>query len=316
MAKFKRVAVLMGGLSPEREISLRSGRAISDALKGKGYDVVDIDAGRNLGVELANANVEAAFIALHGTYGEDGCVQGLLENMGLPYTGSGVLACALAMDKAKSKEVFSLYQLPTPRAYSVSKNMLGTLGTMQAEFTFPVFVKPRHGGSSLGAGKANNLEELKTRCEEALKLDNEALIEEFIEGRELTVALYDGKSLGAVEITPTRAFYDYTAKYTVGGSRYSTELSISAEHKKRLFALAEVANLAIGGTSFTRVDFLSTDSEHYVLEVNTVPGFTELSLYPRAAQSAGYDYPAICERILEGAALKQRAYLHPDQNKR
>ncbi len=298
------VGVLMGGIGPEREISLKTGDAIATALEGAGHAVVRIDVDRSLAKALIERPIDVAFLALHGSYGEDGCVQGLLELMGIPYTGSGVLASALAMDKVKAKELFRLYNVPTPPYYVVDASDLGRLEELHGSFGFPVFVKPRRSGSSVGAGRATSFAELRARCEAAAEHDSSILVERFVVGREVTVAVLDGRALGALEIVPRGEFYDYKSKYQKGQSDYHLPARLPPTRYKGVLNLAERAHKALGCRGFTRVDLLVTEGENeYVLEVNTLPGMTPLSLLPKIAEGAGYDFTALCEEILARAAL-------------
>jgi D-alanine-D-alanine ligase len=306
--KTKRVGVLMGGVSTEREVSLRTGEAIHDALRERGYDVVKVLVDRDIDVSLRDIPIDVAFLALHGTYGEDGCVQGLLEMRGIPYTGSSVMASALAMDKLKSKQLFRLYNVPTPPYYCVAEDKLEELAEIHGSFGFPAFVKPRSQGSSVGAGKATDLAELKRLCEQALVFDEYALVERFVAGREVSVAVLDGKALGAIEIVPKATFYDYKTKYTAGGSEYHFPARLSPTRYKNVLQLAERAVDALEVRGATRVDLLITEGENeYVLDVNTLPGMTQTSLLPKIAKgAAGLDFPDLCEEILKRARLHQR----------
>jgi D-alanine-D-alanine ligase len=301
----KQVGVLMGGIGPERDISLKTGEAIATALEGRGHRVVRIDVDRKLDETLRKTPIDVAFLALHGTYGEDGCVQGLLEVMGIPYTGSSVLASALAMDKLKAKELFRLYNVPTPPYYVVEKDDLGKLEEMHGSFGFPVFVKPRRSGSSVGAGRAANVAELAQRCEEAAKYDCSVLVERLVIGREVTVGVLDGRALGALEIVPRGEFYDYRSKYQKGQSDYHLPARLPPTRYKGVLNLAERAHKALGCRGFTRVDLLVTEGENeYVLEVNTLPGMTPLSPLPKIAAGAGYDFSDLCEQILSRASCQ------------
>ena len=301
--KHKRVGILMGGLGPERDVSLTTGEAIFEALSERGHQVERIFVDRDLDQVLRQTPIDVAFIALHGTYGEDGCVQGLLEILGIPYTGSGVLASALAMDKLKSKELFRLYNVPTPPYYVIDAAEVDRLDEVHGSFGFPAFVKPRRAGSSVGAGRATNLVELRERVEDATRFDPSVLVERFVAGREVAVALLDGQALGAIEIVPSGTFYDYRCKYQQGGSRYHFPARLSPTRYKGVLNLAERANFCLGATGATRVDLLVTEGENeYVLEVNTLPGMTPTSLLPKIAKGAGYDFGALCEAILDRAA--------------
>src|SRR5262245_22200925 len=194
----RRVGVLMGGLSAERDVSLRTGEAVANALTARGHEVVKIFVDRDVDQVIRQSGISVAFIALHGRYGEDGCIQGMLEMMGIPYTGSGVLASALAMDKLKAKELFRLHNIPTPPYYVIDAARLGDLASQHGSFGFPVIAKPRREGSSIGVAKAHDLEELQRAVEDALRFDSEVLVERYIAGKEITVAVLDGRVLGAL----------------------------------------------------------------------------------------------------------------------
>jgi D-alanine-D-alanine ligase len=228
----------------------------------------------------------------------------MLETMGIPYTGSGVLPSALAMDKLKSKELFRLYNVPTPSYYVVRSGDLDRLEQIHSSFGFPSFVKPRSGGSSVGAGEAKSPAELTQRCEDAARFDEWVLVERLIRGREVAVGLLDGNALGAIEIEPKGGFYDYKSKYQKGQSEYHFPARLSPTRYQGVLNLAERAVHAVGATGATRVDLLVTSDENeYVLEVNTLPGMTPTSLLPKIAAGAGYDFGDLCEAILERAAL-------------
>jgi D-alanine-D-alanine ligase len=299
----KHVGVLMGGMSAEREVSLKSGEAVATALAERGYRVTKIFVDQDIDRVLRQTPIDVAFIALHGTYGEDGCIQGLLELLGIPYTGSGVLASALSMDKLKSKELFRLYNVPTPPYYDAPRDRLDDLEELHGSFGFPVFVKPRRGGSSVGAGRANDFAELRTRVEEAGRFDTSALVERFVAGREVAVGLLDGRALGAIEIEPQGTFYDYKSKYQAGQSRYHFPARLTPTRYKGVLNIAERANAAVGATGATRVDVLVTEGENeYVLEVNTIPGLTKTSLLPKIAKGAGYELEDLCAAMVERAS--------------
>jgi len=303
--KDKDIGILLGGVSAERDISLKTGEAMFEALKARGYRVQKVFVDGDIDRVLRQTTIDIAVIALHGTYGEDGCIQGMLETMGIPYTGSGVLPSALAMDKLKSKELFRLYNVPTPSYYVVRGSDLDRLEQIHSSFGFPSFVKPRSGGSSVGAGEANNLSELKQRCEDAGRFDEWILVERLIRGREVAVGLLDGNALGAIEIEPKGGFYDYKSKYQKGQSEYHFPARLSPTRYQGVLNLAERAVHAVGATGAARVDLLVTSDENeYVLEVNTLPGMTPTSLLPKIAAGAGYDFGDLCEAILERAALQ------------
>ena len=304
----RRIGVLMGGWSSEREISLRSGNAVADALESKGHDVLRIDvsedADRTLRMAKSSFGMDTAFIALHGTFGEDGCIQGMLECLGVPYTGSGVLASALAMDKLKSKELFRLHNVPTPPYYVARENDLNDLEDLHGTFGFPAIVKPRQEGSSIGITKAANSSELAAGVRRALEFGSDAVVERFIKGAEVQVGILGGRVLGAIEIVPKRAFYDFTAKYTPGMAEYHMPARLSPTRMRGVLNLAERAAKSLGVDGACRVDLLVTEGENeYVLEVNTLPGMTESSLLPKIAAAAGYDFASLCESIVDLAKL-------------
>lgn len=303
--KDKEIGILLGGVSAERDISLKTGEAMFEALKARGYKVQKVFVDADIDRVLRQTSIEVAVIALHGTYGEDGCIQGMLETMGIPYTGSGVLSSALAMDKLKSKELFRLYNVPTPPYYVVRADDLHRLEQIHSSFGFPSFVKPRSGGSSVGAGAARSLAELRERADDAARFDRWILVERLIRGREVAVGLLDGNALGAIEIEPKGGFYDYKSKYQKGQSEYHFPARLSPTRYQGVLNLAERAVQAVGATGATRVDLLVTSDENeYVLEVNTLPGMTPTSLLPKIAAGAGYDFGALCEAILERASLQ------------
>ena len=305
--KATRVGVVMGGSSAEREISLRSGAAVVEALSGLGYDVtpVVLGSGGDALKELAAAELDVAFLALHGRLGEDGCVQGVLELMGVPYTGSNVLSSALAMDKLKAKELFRLHNVPTPPYYVFgAQHSAADLEEVHGSFGFPVIVKPRREGSSLGVAKARNLSELAQAIECALTYDSSVLVERFIEAKEVAVAILDGRVLGAIEIAPKSGVYDFHSKYTPGMTDYFMPARLPAARYRGVLNLAERAAQALDTSGAVRVDLLVTEGQNeYVLEVNTLPGMTETSLLPKIAAAAGFGFAELCEAMLERATL-------------
>ena len=307
-----RIGVVMGGWSGEHEVSLNSGHAIALALAERGYDVVRVvipAARRVSGTELMGmferSGMDVAVLALHGRMGEDGCIQGLLELAGIPYTGTGVLGSALAMDKVKSKEMFLLHNIPTPPYYKVHVDEdLADVENIHRHFGFPVIVKPRGEGSSLALTKATTLSELATGLREVFLYDDWAIVERFIEGVEVNVGIIDGRVLGAIEIRPKGGIYDYEATYTPGGSEYFMPARLPAARYQNVLNQAARAAEALEVAGAARVDMLVTAGENeYVLEVNTLPGMTETSLLPKIAAGAGYDFGDLCERILAGARL-------------
>ena len=303
----RRVGVLMGGVSAESDVSLRTGEGVAAALEERGHDVARIvwdGGGAGLDEIVRSANVDVVFLALHGRGGEDGCAQGMLELLGIPYTGSGVLASALAMDKVKSKELFRLHNVPTPPYYTAVRADLADLEDIHGNFGFPSIVKPRREGSSVGLGKAANLPELGAAIDAALAYDDEALVERFVQGREVHVGILDGRVLGAIEVVPPEGLYDYRAKYTAGVTEYVAPPRVAPTRLRGVMNLAERAARALSCTGACRVDLLVTEGENeYVLEVNTLPGMTRTSLLPKIAEQAGLDYGALCDAILASAKL-------------
>jgi D-alanine-D-alanine ligase len=301
-----RIGVLMGGTSAEREVSLRSGEAVAAALEERGHDVARVVLGpaSDTLAAIDSAHMDVAFLALHGRFGEDGCIQGLLEILGIPYTGSGVLASALAMDKVKAKELFRLHNVPTPPYYELSRNDGADIEEMHGSFGFPVIVKPRREGSSVGVSRASSLGELAVCVEEAFAHDDSVLVERFIRAREIHVGILDGRVLGAIEVVPQSGVYDYAAKYTPGMTEYHCPARLPATRCKGVLNLGERAASCLGVEGAARVDLLVTEGQNeYVLEVNTLPGMTPTSLLPKIAQSAGFGFADLCEAIVARARL-------------
>lgn len=308
----KRVGVVMGGLSAEREVSLCSGQAVASALRELGHDVVDVclGPGEDLFTQLGRAEMDVAFLALHGRFGEDGCIQGLLELLGVPYTGSSVLSSALAMDKLKSKELFRLHNVPTPPYYVFDSRAFvqgytaAQIADVHGSFGFPAVVKPRSEGSSIGVSKVNDLSELEAAVAGALEYDGCALVERFIKGKEVAVGLLNGRVLGAIEIAPKAEFYDFGAKYQSNSTEYFMPARLSGTRYKGVLNLAERAAEALEVSGAVRVDLIVTEGQNeYVLEVNSLPGMTETSLLPKIAKAAGYDFAGLCDEILAEARL-------------
>ncbi|MFV0371803.1 MAG: D-alanine--D-alanine ligase [Azonexus sp.] len=296
---FGKVAVLFGGTSGEREVSLNSGGRVLAALQGQGIDAHPFDPARQALTELAG--FDRAFIALHGRHGEDGAIQGALELLHIPYTGPGVLASALAMDKWRSKLVWQAAGLPVP-AY--------TLLTAESDFAaverslgLPLFVKPAREGSSIGVTKVKAPGELAAAWAEAARHDPLVIAEQAILGGEYTVGIIGDDSLPIVKIEPATEWYDYEAKYNRDDTAYRCPCGLSAEKEMQIRAEALQAFRVLGGRGWGRVDFLmDAAGQHYFLEANTAPGMTDHSLVPMAARVAGLEYPALVRRVLELAA--------------
>ena len=302
--KTRKIGVLMGGLSAEREVSLKSGAAVHQALVAGGFNAVTIDVGRDLAQVLDREAIDLAFICLHGRYGEDGAVQGVLELLGIPYTGSGVLASALAMNKIFAKQVFAASGL-TVAQYKVLRHG-EALDHCTLGFGFPVVVKPSQEGSSVGVSIVKCAADLPAALEIAFRYDEEILVEQFVKGREIQVGILDDRAMGAIEIVPKNEFYDFEAKYTEGMAEHICPPVLQPELYKKLLAQGEAAHRALGCSGYSRVDFLVTEEGSCcLLEVNTLPGMTALSLLPEIAQKeAGISFPELVERIALSAALK------------
>jgi D-alanine-D-alanine ligase len=302
----KRIGVLMGGKSAEREVSLRSGKAIYTALKNSGYDVVAIDTGSDLCETLQREKVEIAFIALHGGYGENGAVQGMLEVIGIPYTGSGVLASALAMDKEASKKIFLYHKIPMPPFVVLRKEQsaLGrakSIDSSRVDFFMPWVVKPATEGSSIGVSIVKDRGQIMPAIEKAFSLSDRTIIEKYIEGKEVHIGMLNNRVLGGVEVRPSLEFYSYEAKYHAGLTEYILPPEINNETYERAQGNALAAHISLGCRGATRVDLrIDEEGNPYVLEVNTIPGMTETSLLPKVARLAGFDFPALIEEMLRG----------------
>jgi D-alanine-D-alanine ligase len=299
MATKKIVAVLMGGPSSEREISLRSGRAVCEALKGTEYEPVAIDTVDEWLDELSSIKPQVAFIALHGKFGEDGTVQALLEELKMPYTGSGVQASRLAMDKASSVKIFKAAGIPTPE-YMIARKPSCQMTNNKIDF--PVVVKPSSQGSSIGLTIVEDRSQLKKAMDLAYVFDEHILVEKFIRGEELTVGILDDNPLPVIKIIPNRKFYDYKAKYLSVETQYLAPAPIEKKFYKKAQALALAAHNALGCKDFSRVDMiLGEDGLIKVLEVNSIPGLTSKSLLPKAAACIGINFQQLCIRIIQSA---------------
>lgn len=302
--KNKRIGVLMGGLSAERDVSLKSGMAVHQALLACGYDSTAIDVCHDVAEVLRRERIEVAFVALHGRYGEDGCIQGLLELMQIPYTGSGVLASALAMHKLYSKLAFAAAGLTITPYVAVKQG--ASLTVDELPFGLPVVVKPVQEGSSVGVSIVKCAADLQSALDEAFRYDDMVLVEGYVKGQEVQVGILDDRPIGAIEIIPKREFYDYEAKYTDGLAEHVFPARLNPELYGKVQELGLKAHQALGCSGYSRVDFLVTESgECYLLEVNTLPGMTALSLLPEIAQKgAGLDFETLAERIVTSAKLK------------
>lgn len=298
----RRVAVLMGGRSAEREVSLRTGAAVAEALRRLGHEAVEIDARDDLVTRLAEASPEVAFLALHGRWGEDGTVQGLLEVLGIPYTGSGVLSSALAMDKGLTKVVFRAKGIATPDFQVLTPRE--TAAAVRLEV--PLVVKPLREGSTIGIAVARSADEVAGAVEAARAHADEVLVEAFVTGREVTLGVLDGYPLPLVEVIAEGGFYDYQAKYhSQGATQYLCPAPVPGPWSVEATRVGCAAYQALGCAGAARVDILFDDQgSPWVLEVNTIPGMTPTSLLPKAAQAAGISFEQLVDRMLAGAALK------------
>jgi len=305
LLKKKKVGVLMGGLSREREISLKTGKAILKALAEKGYPAVSVDVGNDIAEKLVKEKIECAFLALHGRFGEDGTIQGMLELMRIPYTGSGVLASALAMHKIMSKRFFLCEKIPTPRFEVFQREEIKKDYAKRTSLPLPVVVKPAREGSTIGVSIVQKDEELGPALKKAGEYDEEILVEEFMKGKEITVGILENIPLPVIEIVPKSGFYDYYSKYTKGETQYILPARIPRE---KYLAAQEVSLRAfqqLGCSGVARADLMTDENEDpFVIEVNTMPGMTETSLLPKAAHYAGIPFTDLVERILLGASLK------------
>ena len=299
----RKIGVVHGGLSDEREVSLETGRALHRALIGLGYDAVLIDAGHDLPGQLLAERVQVVVNGLHGRYGEDGAVQGLLEIMGIPYTGSGVLASALAMDKHLSKLAFAAAGLPLAADVFIRKGELETALATPLPFPFPVVVKPNANGSSVGVTIVKDAADYERALRAAMAVDAAVLVEAFVAGREVSVTVFNGEALGVIEITPAEDFYDYRAKYMVESTQYTYPAPLPAALYREIMDIGTRANEAISGRGLTRSDLIVTsEGRLVVLEINTLPGMTSHSLVPKTALGEGIPFDELVERLLESAA--------------
>ncbi|MGB5446420.1 MAG: D-alanine--D-alanine ligase [Psychromonas sp.] len=299
---FGQVAVLFGGNSAERDVSLRSGKAVLDALLRQGVNACAFDPKFDDITDLKKLNFDRAFVVLHGRGGEDGVIQGFLSTLGISYTGSDILSSAIAMDKSKTKQIWQCLQLPTAPYQIILKD---SFDSRQAEdilkkLSGTVMVKPVNEGSSIGMAKVNNAAALIDALNDAFKYDNKVILETWITGQEYTVSMLNGKALPAIRMQTNNAFYDYQAKYQSNDTQYYCPCGLEQGKLDELNELASDAFAAIGCSGWGRVDvMLDQSGQWYLLEVNTVPGMTETSLVPKAAKQAGYDFDQLVIEILK-----------------
>ncbi|HBM29620.1 MAG TPA: D-alanine--D-alanine ligase [Halomonas sp.] len=295
-----RVVVVYGGTSAEREVSLKSGAAILAALKRQGVDAIGYDPKEDGLAGLERLAPSAVFVALHGRGGEDGTLQGALELLGLPYTGSGVLASALGMDKQRTKQVWQAVGLPTPECIMLSEH--ADWAAVVEQLGLPMMVKPVHEGSTLGISIVKSQEELRSAYTAAAKFDARVMAERFVVGDEYTVALLGDDVLPAIRVEVPGGFYDYEAKYIANTTQYHLPCGLSDEEEQSLAALCKEAFVAVGGQGWGRIDVMRDKAgQFWLIEVNTVPGMTDHSLVPQAAAHAGIDFDTLVMRILQTA---------------
>jgi D-alanine-D-alanine ligase len=295
------IAVLYGGISAEREVSLNSGKAIAKGLEQSGFNVMLMDTKEQSLTDLVADNIKRVFIALHGRGGEDGCLQGALESLGIAYTGSNVLGSALSMDKVRSKQIFKACGLPTAEFLVVTKADFSTLNVPQLlnELGGKVMVKPAHEGSSIGMAMADTSEKLHDALVEAFCFDGDVLLEAWIDGPEYTVAILGDEALPAIHMETPREFYDYEAKYQSTSTQYHCPCGLPLEQEEKIKKLSLQAFKATGASGWGRVDLMKdSQGKWQLLEVNTVPGMTETSLVPKAAKVHGLTFSELVERIV------------------
>jgi D-alanine-D-alanine ligase len=310
-----RVAVLKGGSSLERQVSLKSGGRVEDALERLGHEVVPVDVGADLISRLREAAPDVAFVAMHGRDGEDGTVQELLEILGIPYTGSGVLACSRTIDKVVTKLLLEEVGLPTPPFYSFNETAFERLGAGQTlpaieeRLAFPIVVKPARGGSALGIKFASAAADVPGALVNAFSYDDRVLLERYVAGRDLAVSIVDGEALPVVEAVPVEEdFYDFEARYEIGRTQFVCPADLPGEVTARAQEIALAAYRLLGMYGFGRVDLMLEEpsGELYVLEANAIPGLTETSLLPQAADAGGLGFDTVVARVLE-LALERHA---------
>jgi len=303
-----RVGVLMGGPSTEREISLKSGKAVYEALQQLNIEAVSIDIKTDSIEEnirlIKSYNIECAFIALHGRFGEDGQLQEVLDNIKIPYTGSGTLASKLAMDKVASRRIFEEQGLAVPK-YKVVEKLSYTNKGFPSDIMFPLVVKPATHGSSIGLSIIDEERNLTAAMDLAFGFDERIIIEEYIRGREVTVGILDKEALPVIELIPKKRFFDYEAKYQPGMTEYIVPAKLEEEISKKIQSSAISAHKLLGCSGFSRVDMiLSENNIPFVLELNSIPGLTPTSLLPKAAKTAGIEFRQLCLRLIELAYEK------------
>ncbi|MDD5006122.1 MAG: D-alanine--D-alanine ligase [Candidatus Omnitrophica bacterium] len=296
-----KIGVIFGGLSSEREISVKSGKAVCEALINEGLNVREIDLTTEepdkVEEIIHNFGIDVAFIAMHGRFGEDGKLQAILEKMNITYVGSDSLASALAMDKIASRSVFEENNIPVPKCKVLNIEKRNSL--LKKELQLPLVVKPQSQGSSIGVSFVQRVEELGPALDSAFGYDNNIIIEEYIQGKELTVGILDDKALEPIQIVPKNIFFDYKAKYNKGMTEYMLPAPLDADLRNKVQAVSLKAHKALGCRHFSRVDLLlDKDNNPFVLEINTIPGFTATSLLPKAALYEGITFTQLCIKLI------------------
>jgi len=298
---FGKVAVMLGGSSAERDVSLKSGMAVLKGLVAKGIDAHAFDPAAHSLQELVDDGYERVFIALHGRGGEDGAMQGALQVLGIPYTGSDVLGCALGMDKVRCKQIWHALGLPTASWRVITQDEIEQVNAeaLLLELGGRVIVKPAREGSSIGMSSADSAPRLAAALKHAAQFDDDILVEQWIEGPEYTIGLLDGNALPVIRLQTPHEFYDFEAKYQANDTQYHCPAGLSDEDEAKLRSLAERAFSAIGASGWGRIDVMRNgNGDWFLLEANTVPGMTEKSLVPMAAKAAGLSFNDLVERIL------------------
>lgn len=302
----QKIGVLMGGDSSEREVSLRSGRAMEAALRRRGYHVAGLVVSSSVAMDLKKEEIEIAVIALHGRGGEDGAIQGLLEVMGIPYTGSGIAASAIGINKVLTKRLLEYHGLPTPR-YAVLRGSVQDHLSLPLGFELPVVLKPACEGSTIGVSIVREERDFSSALEQAFSYGPMVLVEDYIDGQEATVGILEEEPLPVIEIVPKEEFYNYEAKYTPGKTEYILPARLPLATYREVQQLAVKVHQAIDCEGYSRVDMrVDRKFRPFALEINTLPGMTETSLLPKAAQDAGIGYDDLVERILASALKKSR----------
>jgi len=303
-----KIGVLLGGRSAEREVSLRTGEAIYQALLSIGYDAIKVDVDNNIVENLKSQQIKLAFIALHGKYGEDGTIQGLLEMLDIPYTGSDVLASAIAINKIATKKILIYEGLPTPEYFTISRseysnNATGSINDKIMSMGLPVVIKAPTQGSTIGISFVHHKKDIGSAIEQAFQYDSTILVEKMVDGIEITASVLGNEEpevLPLIEIFSSTGVYDYTAKYTVGLSNHIIPPRLPDNVQQTIKELAFKTYLAIGCRGLSRVDFMVDRSGHpFILEVNTIPGMTETSLFPDAARAAGISFETLVDKLVK-----------------